>query len=246
MSKRVSVKGKGADIFFGEYVPPAPPESTHQTMTAIEGTEGTEGADATTSASNLSRGATSPSRNRPLNPAANSTPRPITKPKQSNPEQHSQGNSQQPRSPKQQSMEKPSAKTNASKNVRMQVSKNASIEAGKQADEQASNIGASQTQQTIKDVAQTSAGALSADTLNAIWQYMGERATVTNAFRYTDQELSWLTDAIYEINKRHGVKLTKQDIARLGLNAILWDYRVRGDDSLLGEFTFRRKRGRSG
>ena len=70
---------------------------------------------------------------------------------------------------------------------------------------------------------------------------LSERATITNAFRYTDRELSSLTDAIYEVTKRHGIKLSKQDIARLGLNFVLWDYRTRGDDSLLGVLALRRK-----
>ena len=80
------------------------------------------------------------------------------------------------------------------------------------------------------------------DVLGSIWQYVSERATITNAFRYTDQELSWITDALYEISKRHGVKLTKQDIARLGLNIVLWDYQARGDSSLLSEFAKKKKR----
>jgi hypothetical protein len=77
--------------------------------------------------------------------------------------------------------------------------------------------------------------------LNGIAASLAERATITNAFRYTDQELAWLTDVLYEITKRHKVKLTKQDIARLGLNAVLWDWRERGDASLLGEFVRKRK-----
>jgi hypothetical protein len=79
-------------------------------------------------------------------------------------------------------------------------------------------------------------------TLDSLWLALSARATVTNAFRYTQQDLSWLTDALYELGKRHRVKLTKQDVARLGLNAVLWDYRLHGDASLLGEFAIRRKR----
>ena len=71
---------------------------------------------------------------------------------------------------------------------------------------------------------------------------MSEQATLANTFRYTDQDLTWLGDALYEITRRHRVKLTKQDIARLGLNAVLWDYRVHGDASLLGAFVKRKQR----
>lgn len=83
---------------------------------------------------------------------------------------------------------------------------------------------------------------LASEILSSIWKDVAERATITNAFRYTDQELTALTDALYEVTKRHGVKLTKQDVARLGLNAVLWDYKVRGDASLLGQLVIRRKR----
>ncbi len=62
------------------------------------------------------------------------------------------------------------------------------------------------------------ASPLGAEVPNGISTHIAERATITNAFRYTDQELAWL-----------------------GLNAILWDWRVRGDASLLGEFVKRRK-----
>jgi hypothetical protein len=84
------------------------------------------------------------------------------------------------------------------------------------------------------------------DVLQAIYDQVAARATVTNAFRYTDRELSLLTDALYQLGKRHGTKLTKQDVARLGLNAVLWDHETRGDDSLLTQLALRRKRERGG
>lgn len=87
-------------------------------------------------------------------------------------------------------------------------------------------------------------GALDPGVLGFLWENMVEQATLANTFRYTEQELDWLADALYEITKRHRAKLTKQDIARLGLNAVLWDYRVRGDASLIGEFVRRRQRAR--
>ena len=95
--------------------------------------------------------------------------------------------------------------------------------------------------QLATPVDQPASTLLPPEILESIWQDISHRATITNAFRYTDRELSQLTDAIYEISKRHEVKLTKQDIARLGLNAVLWDYRARGDASLLGALALRRK-----
>ena len=71
---------------------------------------------------------------------------------------------------------------------------------------------------------------------------MQQRATVTNAFRYTDRELEWLTDTLYEVGKRHQVKLSKQEVARFGLDIVLADYQARGDASLLSELARRRKR----
>jgi len=76
--------------------------------------------------------------------------------------------------------------------------------------------------------------------LDAIWRDLAEQATVTNAFRYTHEELGQLTDAIYELGKEHGTRVTKQEVARLGLNAILTDYQIRGADSLLSTFIARR------
>jgi len=81
-----------------------------------------------------------------------------------------------------------------------------------------------------------------ADLLPVIYDQVASRATVSNAFRYTDSELERLTDALYQITKRHRVKLTKQDVARLGLNAVLWDHETRGKDSLLTQLALRKKR----
>jgi hypothetical protein len=164
MAKRVSVKGKGADIFFGEYpVSPPPHEPVSQTLLD----------DST------------------LLPAQNFPPAHPT-------EKH------------------------ASTPARLQESKHASM-------------------QDLPEIEEEVGSPLGRDVLSAIADHMAQRATVTNAFRYTDQELQELTDALYEITKRHRVKLTKQDVARLGLNAVLWDYQMRGDASLLGEFVLRRK-----
>lgn len=80
--------------------------------------------------------------------------------------------------------------------------------------------------------------------IDAIWPRICDRAAVTNAFRYTDRELSWLTDVVYEVNKKYGLKVSKQDVARLGLLAILHDYQARGEEGLLGALAHRRQRER--
>jgi hypothetical protein len=85
---------------------------------------------------------------------------------------------------------------------------------------------------------------LPAELVEAVFDHVLEPAAITNSFRYTEQELSWLNDAIYEVTRRHRVRLSKQDIARFGLNIVLWDYRLRGDASLLGELVKRKGRQR--
>jgi hypothetical protein len=75
-----------------------------------------------------------------------------------------------------------------------------------------------------------------------VWASVDTPATITNSFRYTAAELSALVDVLYEITKQYGAKLTKQDVARLGLNVVLDDYRQRGLHSLLGQLAVRRQR----
>ena len=77
-----------------------------------------------------------------------------------------------------------------------------------------------------------------------VWDSLEEPATITNSFRYTDAELSALTDVLYQIGKQQGAKLSKQEVARLGLNVVLDDYQRRGPASLLGQLAARRRRTR--
>lgn len=83
---------------------------------------------------------------------------------------------------------------------------------------------------------------ISLDLLDSVWPEVTEKAAITNAFRYTNQELASLTDTVYELGKRHGMRITKQEVARLGLDIILADYQIRNNESILSEFVLRRKR----
>ena len=65
----------------------------------------------------------------------------------------------------------------------------------------------------------------SGEVADDVWDSLEAPATITNSFRYTDAELSALTDVLYQIGKQQGAKLSKQDVARLGLNVVLDDYR---------------------
>jgi hypothetical protein len=85
---------------------------------------------------------------------------------------------------------------------------------------------------------------VTAQVTDDVWADVDMPATITNSFRYTDRELSVLADVLYEISKQQGAKLTKQDVARLGLNVVLDDYRRRGPESMLGQLAARRRRQR--
>jgi hypothetical protein len=170
MVKRVSVKGMGADIFFGDSLPQQPAEPPSPT---------------------------------PDEQAASSEAAPE------------------------------SLGGQGAKEESMQESKHARKRASKKEDKK------EETQEASSN--QMPASPLASEVIASVWPNLSERATITNAFRYTATELSSLTDAIYEITKRQGAKLSKQDIARLGLNAVLWDFQARGENSLLGEFVKKRK-----
>ena len=174
MVKRVSVKGMGADIFFGDSLPQQPAEPPSPM----------------------------PDEQVALAEAATESP-------------GDQGTKEE------------------SLHLSMQESKHARKRASKKEDKK------EETQEAPSN--QMPASPLASEVIASVWPNLSERATITNAFRYTATELSSLTDAIYEITKRQGAKLSKQDIARLGLNAILWDYQARGENSLLGEFVKKRK-----
>jgi hypothetical protein len=79
-----------------------------------------------------------------------------------------------------------------------------------------------------------------------VWAHVDSPATITNSFRYTEAELSAVDDVLYEIGRQRGARLTKQDVARLGLNVVLDDFRRRGPASLLGQLAARRRQRRGG
>lgn len=175
MAKRVSLKGKGADIFFGDYAPSDQSPSVAPTQ---------ESGDAS-----------------PLDQPASSDASMI-------------------------------ARTRASKNARRQEINIEGI---------SSNTPNGVVPQSSVAPVSPAAEETAAAVLDSIWRQVAEPATITNSFRYTEREMWSLTEAIFDIAKQHGVKLSKQDIARLGLNYVLRDYQARGGESLLGKFVSRRK-----
>ncbi len=188
MARRVSIKGKGADIFFGDYTAgrdqpstaPTPPETRRD----------------------LPSGAVPPA----------SDAKEATKP-----------------ATFQASKQEGGASTQEKK------------EGGKQAEKQARRPG------LAPGSGEEQPGyVLDARFVDALDEELREQATITNSFRYTDQELELLGDVLYELGKRHGGTFSKQDIARLGLVLLLRDFRRQGAESLLAQLAKRRRRGGRG
>lgn len=59
--------------------------------------------------------------------------------------------------------------------------------------------------------------------------------------RLAPEELETITDLAYEARKTYGVKLTQQDIVRLGVTWLIANYRERQETSVLGLFMRSRK-----
>jgi hypothetical protein len=59
-------------------------------------------------------------------------------------------------------------------------------------------------------------------------------------FRYGQREVDWMEEVIFEVRRSHGVKLSKQDIVRLGVQLTLQNYKKAGSDSALGLLIRRR------
>jgi hypothetical protein len=53
------------------------------------------------------------------------------------------------------------------------------------------------------------------------------------SYRFTREEIDALRDIVYELEVKRGMRLTRNDVVRLGLNWVIDDYRARGKESLL-------------
>jgi len=168
MPRRVSVKGKGADIFFGNYTTPAPAEQPEPPQTDTP---------AVPDDSNI---ATNQQTNKPT---------------------------------KQPTNKRTKAATNRPTN-------------------QAS------VQELPSVVAPVTAGLSS----NEIWLMHAAQPVLATTFRYSSEELALLEDVLHEVSKRSGVKLSKQEVARLALDLVLRDYAERGEASIIAELAQRKKK----
>jgi len=70
---------------------------------------------------------------------------------------------------------------------------------------------------------------------------VAEAGRITASFRFTKAELDALDDLTYRVRKRHGVRVPKQEIVRLGLAALVREYKEKGDVSVLGRYIMRLK-----
>ena len=154
MTKRVSIKGRGADLFFGEYEPEnvVPMPMASPPNVATDPAPEAPAMDAS--------GQVEPSTAAPSNPSATDQ----------------------------------QSGTQARMHARKQESKKVRMHAP-------NGVGVEDTE-------------LPPDLPVEVWDLVAEQATITNAFRYTDHYLTTLADVLYDITKRHRVKISKQDVAR--------------------------------
>jgi hypothetical protein len=245
VAKRVSLKGRGADIFFGDYGPTAEPAVPTPAPEAVPVTAEDMGA----------------------------TDEPEATPP--GPEQTPEGSesgrrSERRRSPAVSKHQSLQASKQASKLASLQSQQKENVPDQTPLDVQASKLASMHTSTSVGQRGQESAshaddrtgasdrsegddpaagGGDAEDFLAEIGEVGGEfwtrvdaPATITSSFRYTEPELTALTDVLYEIGKQYGVRVTKQDVVRLALNAVLNEYYQQGPSSLLGRLAARRQR----
>jgi len=228
VAKRVSLKGKGADIFFGDYAPPGM-SASESPATDAPVVDSSSTAPPEKERSQAGVGLSTTTATDAAGPVVESAADPVA-------QLDVQTISPRPKTG--------AESKKASKNERLLAIKPARIQVSKQSGVQASSLDTEMPSVDNPDVAGDAIGSPEIDP--DVWMRVDMPATITNSFRYTEAELSTLTDVLYEIGKQHGAKLTKQDVARLGLNVILDDYRHRGADSLLGKLAARRRQRRGG
>lgn len=85
-----------------------------------------------------------------------------------------------------------------------------------------------------------------AEFFDSMWARLASKASISHSFRYTAPELEEMADVLYEVSKEARARVTKQDIARLGLNVVLWDHRRRGAASWMSEFARRKRQPQEG
>jgi hypothetical protein len=62
-----------------------------------------------------------------------------------------------------------------------------------------------------------------------------------NTFRYTQGELDFIRDVVYEAEVKYKTKLDKNDIARIGLEWLIVDWKANKETSLLARMLTKKK-----
>jgi len=240
VARRVSLKGRGADIFFGDYTPPsAETPAVDEVTTTAAGEEPAEVAPE-------AGGDPAP---RPDERAADGPARrhPRSSTKQASLQASKLASLQEIQSERQDTAE--ANPVQASKLASKHASLQSETQAGDNDDHQPGGRLAEASGPFTTDSAERSAshdvrGAAVGDVEveGEVLVRIDAPAAITSSFRYTEAELSALTDVLYEVSKQSGARVTKQDVARLGLNVVLEDYYRRGQKSLLGQLAARRRR----
>ena len=76
-------------------------------------------------------------------------------------------------------------------------------------------------------------GELDASTRHRLRELLAEEHPLHYSYRFTREEIDALRDVVYELEAKRGLRITRNDVVRLGLNWVMDDYRARGKESLL-------------
>jgi len=74
---------------------------------------------------------------------------------------------------------------------------------------------------------------IDAPTRHRLRELLAQDHPLHYSYRFTREEIDALRDIVYELEAKRGLRITRNDVVRLGLNWVIDDYRARGKDSLL-------------
>ena len=72
-----------------------------------------------------------------------------------------------------------------------------------------------------------------ADGMRRLHEILLEEHSLHYSYRFTRSEIDFIRDAVYELEVKHGLPATRNDIVRLGLNWLMEDYRSHRKQSVL-------------
>lgn len=71
------------------------------------------------------------------------------------------------------------------------------------------------------------------ETIRRLRDLLGEEHSLHYSYRFTRSEIDAIRDAVYELEVKHEVPVTRNDVVRLGLNWLIDDYRAHAGNSVL-------------